>query len=215
MHHAEVGPVTELQWKPVIYLPAQLTVSFGAEVLTAADPAPWCQGKAAEVLGPQASRKQVARLADSLTEHAVFFASQHVTKGAAYFYPDFTRLPPRAMSEIYLVGADPEAGPMTLARARQLTEPDERSVGETELTETELPAGPALRVHRFRKMERDKRRSRIGEEVDWIICPPHSTQAVMMLTSWSEPVFSKAAISIADEMAKNFRTEPADAAGPA
>jgi hypothetical protein len=37
----------------------------------------------------------------------------------------------------------------------------------------------------------------------------------MMLTSWSEPVFSKAAISIADEMARNFRTEPADAAGPA
>ena len=200
--------MTELQWKPVIYLPVDLTVSFGAEVLTAGDPAPWCQRKAAEVLGPQAGRKQVARLADCLTEHAVFFANQDTTKAAVYFYPDFTRLPPRAMSEIYLVAADPEVGPMTLARTRQLTAPDERSVGEAELTETELPAGPALRVHRFRKMEPGKRRSRIGEEVDWIICPPDSTQAVMMITSWHEPVFSKAAMSIADEMAKNFRTEP-------
>jgi hypothetical protein len=116
----------------VVQEQARLTVSFGAEVLTTAGPALWCQGKVAEVLGPQASRKPVARLADSLTEHAGFFASQHVTKGAAYFYPDFTRLT------------------------------------ETELPETELPAGPALRVHRFRKMEPVPHR----EQVDWIIGHP-------------------------------------------
>jgi hypothetical protein len=77
------------------------------------------------------------------------------------------------------------------------------------MTETEVPTGPALRVHRYRKAEPTKRRSSIVEEMDWIICPPGSTQAVMMITTWDEPLFSKAAIMIADDMAKNFRIEPA------
>jgi hypothetical protein len=201
--------VTELQWKPEIFLPRDLTVVFEAEVLQAADVAPWCQARAAEVLGPDANRKQVAKLAGCLREYAEFFQTQHLAKGAAYFYPSFDRLPPRATTEIFVVVEDPEQGPMTLARARQLSEPDERSVGEAEISETEVPAGPALRVHRFRKMEPEKRRSRIGEELAWIICPPDSTQALMMFTRWAEPVFSQAATRIADDMAQSFRTEPA------
>jgi hypothetical protein len=204
-----VAEVTELQWKPVIYLPVDLTVVFDADVLTVADPVPWCQRKAAEVLGPDAGRKQITRLAECLQQYAELFRTQHLAKAAVYFFPGFTRIPPRATTEIFVVAEDPEVGPMTLTRARKLSEPDERSVGETEISETEVPAGPALRVHRFRKMEPGKRRSRIGEEVAWFICPPGSTQAVMMITRWAEPVFSKAAISIADEAAKNFRTEPA------
>ena len=31
----------------------------------------------------------------------------------------------------------------------------------------------------------------------------------MMITMWMEPTFSKAAITIADDMANNFRIEPA------
>ena len=31
----------------------------------------------------------------------------------------------------------------------------------------------------------------------------------MMITTWGEPAFSKAAITIADDMANNFRIEPA------
>jgi hypothetical protein len=30
----------------------------------------------------------------------------------------------------------------------------------------------------------------------------------MMITTWDEPMFSKATISIADDMARNFRTKP-------
>jgi hypothetical protein len=201
--------VTDLQWNPVIYLPANLTVEFGADVLTAEDPAPWCKQRAAELLGTAARDRQVSQLAQCLEKYAAYFTSKDLpTFAALFFYPDFTRIPPRAEAQVYLVGPDPVIGPMTLARAREISAPDERSFGDTEMTETEVPAGPALRVHRYRKLEPAKRRSRIVEEMDWIICPPDSTQAVMMITTWDEPMFSKAGTTIADDMAKNFRIEP-------
>jgi hypothetical protein len=201
--------VTELPWKPVIYLPVDLTVRFGADVLTADNPDPWCQTKAAELLRPDADPKQVSKLARCLAEYAAHFRSKRLpTTAALFFWPDFTRIPPRAMAKVYLVGEDPVTGPMTLSRAREIYGPDELSFGETEMTETEVPAGPALRVHRFRKAEPRKRRTAIIEELAWVICPPGYTQAVMMSTKWGEPMFSKAGISITDDMARNFRIEP-------
>jgi hypothetical protein len=76
------------------------------------------------------------------------------------------------------------------------------------MTQTEVPVGSALRVHRFRKVDPDQRRSRMGEEVTWFIWPPDSAVAVMMVTRWLEPVFSEAGAKIADDMARNFRVEP-------
>ena len=201
--------MTQLQWNPVIYLPVDLTVRFGADVLTADDPAPWCQAKAAELLRPDADPKQVSRLARCLAEYAAHFRSDRLPATAAlFFWPDFTRIPPRAMAKVYIVGEDPVIGPMTLSRAREIYGPDELSFGETEMTETEVPAGPALRVHRYRKAEPRKRRTAIIEELAWVICPPDSTQAAMMSTKWGEPMFSKAGISITDDMAANFRIKP-------
>ena len=201
--------MTELPWKPVIYLPVDLTVRFGADVLTVDDPGPWCQRKAAELLRPAADPKQVSRLVRCLAEYAAHFRSKRLpTTAALFFWPDFTRIPPRGEAQIYIVGEDPVIGPMTLSRGREICGPDERSFGETEMTETDVPAGSALRVHRFRKAEPGKRRSPIGEELVWIIWPPGSTAIVSMATRWMEPMFSKAGISIADDMANNFRIEP-------
>jgi hypothetical protein len=133
--------VTQLPWTPVVYLPVDLTVRFGADVLTADNPAPWCQRKAAGLLGPDAAPKQVSRLARCLEEYAAHFRSEELPATAAlFFWPDFTRIPPRAMAKVYLVGEDPVIGPMTLAMAREIYGPDELSFGETEMTETEVPA---------------------------------------------------------------------------
>ncbi|MGH3249824.1 MAG: hypothetical protein ACRDOI_26990 [Trebonia sp.] len=201
--------MTELQWKPAVFLPASLTVRFGSAVLEADDPARWCQQTATEKLGLNAGRKQVRALAQCLEGYAGYLRSKDLPAVAAlFFYPDFTRVPPRAFAEVYLVGPDPEKGPLTLAMAREMYEPDDRSTGDAEITETAVPVGPALRVHRFRKADPDKRRTRVIEEVAWIICPSASTQAVMMFTNWGEPMFSKAGITIADDMAQNFRIEP-------
>src|SRR5271154_4394131 len=43
LHNTEVAAMTELQWKPVIYLPVSLTVRFDAPVLKGDDPAGWCR----------------------------------------------------------------------------------------------------------------------------------------------------------------------------
>ena len=73
-----------------------------------------------------------------------------------------------------------------------------------------MPVGPALRVHRFRKADPVKKRTAIVEEIAWVICPPESSQAVMMSTKWGEPAFSQAAVTIADDMAENIRIESAN-----
>jgi hypothetical protein len=200
--------VTERQWKPGIYLPANLTVAYDASVLTAEDPVPWCQQRAAELLGPGARPKQVSRLAHCLEEYARYFRNEKPAYAAIFFYPDFTRIPPRAGTQFFLFSEDAQAGPMTAARARDLFGPDDSSFGETEMTETEVPAGPALRVHRFRKLEPDKRRTEITEELTWVICPAGSRQYAMIGTTWMESAFSKAGMKIADDIANNFLIEP-------
>ncbi len=201
--------MTELPWKPVIYLPVNLTIRFGAEVLEADDPGPWCQQKAEEVLGQDVGRRQVSKLARSLEEYAQQLRGKDLpTTAAMFFWPDFTRF--RALAEVYLVGPDPVIGPMTKARARKMCEPDELSFGDPLITETSVPAGPALRVQRFRKAEPGKRRSRLGEEVAWFIWPPGSNLAIMMFTRWMEEMFSEAGQTIANDMAQNFRVEPKD-----
>jgi hypothetical protein len=202
--------VTELPWEPVVYLPVDLTVRFGADVLTAGDPGPWCQRKAAELLGPDADHKQVSRLARCLAEYAAHFRGERpLIAAAVFFYPDFRTIPARAMAKVEAFGEHSVTGPLTMATMREIfRQPDELSFGELEMTETEVPAGPALRVHRFRRAEPGKRRSRIGEELVWIIWPPGSTTVISMATRWMEPMFSKAGISIADDMAKNFRIKP-------
>lgn len=199
--------MTDLPWNPVIYLPANLTVRFGADALLAPDPRSWCESKAVELLGSNTKVKQVRILTGMLLEYTELLRSKNLpTTAAMFFWPDFTRF--RAFAEVYLVGDDPAAGPMTVTRARELAAPDESTVGETVVTQTEVPVGTALRVHRFRKVDPDQRRSRIGEEVTWFIWPSDSPVAVMMVTRWLEPVFSEAGAKIADDMARNFRVEP-------
>jgi hypothetical protein len=38
--------MAELPWKPVVYLPTNLTVRLDAEVLQVEDPGPWCKSTA-------------------------------------------------------------------------------------------------------------------------------------------------------------------------
>lgn len=199
--------MTELQWRPHIYLPVNLTVRFGVQALAGSDPAGWCQRKAAELLGAKAKRGQIDKLSRWLEEYLADFRSGQLPATAAvFFYPDF--LHPRALATIHLVGPDPVIGPMTMARAREIYQPDEYSFGDQEVSEINVPTGPALRIHRFRKADPMERRSRIAEEVAWVICPPRTTQAVMMSTMWMESGFTKPGTTIADDMARNFRIEP-------
>jgi hypothetical protein len=205
--------VTEFEWKPNIFLPVNLTVRFDTDVLKAEDPAAWCAQKARELLGPKARGKLLERFTWCLQEYAGHFRDAHAGQAAIYFYPSFTHLPPRAMSEIYIIGQNPETGEVTdLERARRMFAPDEHSFGDTQMTETEVPAGPALRIHRYRVPDPHQRNGLIMEEIAWVICPSGYKQSAMMITACADSAFSKVANKIADNMANNFRIEPIGAA---
>jgi hypothetical protein len=77
-------------------------------VLTGDDPAGWCRSKASDLLGAGADRKQVSKLARCLQDYAAYLRNKHLPATAAlFFYPGFTRVPPRAYAEIFVVGPDP------------------------------------------------------------------------------------------------------------
>jgi hypothetical protein len=202
--------VNELPFEPVVRFPANLTVKFDAEALTTADPGAWCQRRAAELLGPQAGGRDVRRLADSLEEHLRFVIDDRpVMIAGVCFYPDFATVPPQAMVTVEAFGWDTPEKALTMDKMRDFyATPDEMSFGETELTETELPSGPAMRVHRYRKGEPGKQRSRIIEEITWLVWPPGYEITIALSTLWGQTVFAKAGAVIADEMAQNFRVEP-------
>lgn len=200
----------ELPFRPLVLLPVNLTVQFGREALTTADPRGWCEQRAADLLGARASGRDVRRLAGSLEEHLGFFRSEMpLIVAAVCFYPDYVTLPPRAMVRVEAFGGGPEKA-FTMDKARDFyAKPDDMSFGETELTESELPAGPAIRVHRYRRADPGKRRSKIMEEIVWLVWPPQDpTVTIAMSTRWVQPVFAQAGAVIADEMAENFRIEP-------
>jgi hypothetical protein len=201
--------MAELPWKPVVCLPANLTVRLDAEVLQAKDPGPWCESTAAALLGPGAKRKRVQRLASNLMRYADTLKSLNgrglPATAAVFFWPDYTA--PRATAEVYIVADDLPDGPMTMARARELTGPNKDSLGETEATEAEVPAGPAFRAHRYQALWGAFAPLNVMEEVSWFIWPAGSSATVIMTVSWRERMFSKAGTTIADDMARNFRIE--------
>ncbi len=205
--------MTELPWKPDVYIPANLTVSLRDPLQLDGDPLPWCTAKAAELLGSTSSGRQEKKLAQCLAKYVAHFSKQRPLITAALFlYPDFRHLPPwgTAKIEAFAEGSEGD-GPLTITTMREFYEqPDELSFGQAELSDTPVPAGPALRVHRHRRTDPSKRRSAIGEELVWLIWPPESTVVIAIAVRWLETVYSEAGVKIADDMARNFRVEPLD-----
>jgi hypothetical protein len=202
--------MAEMPWRPVVYVPTNLTVRFDAEVFQAEDPRSWCESKAADVLGSGAKRRHIQRLAATLMKYSQTLQDLNgrgvPTVAALFFWPDFTVQ--RATAEVYIVTDNHADGPITLARARELTGTNKDSLGETETTEVGIPAGPAFRAHRFRKLWGALAPHNVTEEVSWFIWPVGSSATVVITVSWFERMFSEAGINIADDMARNFRVEP-------
>jgi hypothetical protein len=204
--------MTELPWKPTVFIPVNLTVSLGDPLQHDGDPRPWCVAKAAELLGSDNGSRQHKKLAQCLEKYVTHFRThQPLITAALFFYPDFSHLPPWGTAEVKAFGEHSEKGPLTIAMLREFyDQPDELSFGQTELSETQVPAGPALRVHRYRRTQPTKRRSPIGEELVWLIWPPETTAVITILVQWLEPALSEAGVNIADDMARNFRLKPPD-----
>jgi hypothetical protein len=200
----------ELPWNPQVFIPANLTVSLREPLQIDGDPTSWCTAKAAELLDSNGSSRQQKKLAACLAKYVAHFRMHWpLINATLFFYPDFSTLPPWGTAEIKAFGEHSELGPLTMTMMREFYDkPDELSFGQTELTETTVPSGTALRVHRFRRTNPVKRHSKIGEELVWLIWPPESTILVSIAARWGETAFSEAGIQIADDMAHNLRLEP-------
>ncbi len=128
------------------------------------DPGPQAEQTAAKLLGADARPSQIREHANCLRKAALEAkarADPPLILAALLFLPEVTRLPPAAHIEVQAFGPVRQ-GSLTLEWFRRsYGKRDNATVGEVEMTEAKLPAGPALRVHRYRQNNPSKRRSTI------------------------------------------------------
>ena len=123
--------------------------------------------------------------------------------GGLIFFPDYQRLPPIATVDVFGYHSDEPGKPSSLESFREhFGTPDADTDGPVEVTDLELPAGPAIRFHRrfWPKQSWDPAAYQ-WEEVMFAVRPPQISDSVVMTLSWIESKFSGALINAADAMA--------------
>ena len=135
-----------------------------------------------------------------------------VKMGGLVFFPDFNRLPPIANVDVFGYHSKDPAEPSSLEFYRGLYgTPTERSVGPVEVTDLQLPAGPAIRFHRryWPKANWDPIAHQ-WEDVTYAVRPPEIDSAVVLRVSWVEFKFSEALIKSADAIAQTLEIKLLD-----
>jgi hypothetical protein len=133
--------------------------------------------------------------------------------GGLIFFPDFNRLPPIAQVEVS-GGYSREPGkPSSLEFYREhLGTPDKDMVGPVEVTDLQLPAGPAIRFHRrFWPKQSWDPIAHQWEEVSFAVRPPQISDTVLLTVSWAEFKFSAALIDAANAIAPTLAVKIDDA----
>jgi hypothetical protein len=123
--------------------------------------------------------------------------------GGLIFFPDYQRLPPIAAVDVFGYHSDEPGTPSSLESFREhFGAPHAGTDGPVEVTDLELPAGPAIRFHR-RCWPKESLAPVPGqwEEVTFAVRPPEISDCVVMTLSWIESTFSATLINVADAMA--------------
>jgi len=123
--------------------------------------------------------------------------------GGLIFFPDYRRLPPIATVDVFGYHSDEPGKPSSLEYFREyFGTPDRDTVGPVEVTDLELPAGPAIRFHRRSwPKQRPAPVAYQWEEVMFAVRPPQIGDSVVVTVSWLESRFSAALVGAADAMA--------------
>jgi hypothetical protein len=215
--------VVALPWEPMLPIPRGL-YQFSPAAFAAPDPAAWCHDEAVRLLGPKARRKDVQRLAICLAGHLDMFRPHMPLLAAALFFsPGFKQLPAGVMTraEVFDVASLNEGRQFTRAdaataaadvRAAPPGEGEQR-FGQVEAVDRDLPAGPALRVHRYVMPAGQQRGAAAGETIVWTIWPPGPPFALVLTSLWTQPYYGQVAAEITDHMAQEFRVRSIDS-GP-
>ena len=103
---------------------------------------------AVKILGNDAPKHDLAKFARIVTDGVTDCRRRGVRQGGLLFYPDYNRLSPIANIDVFeFYSNDPER-PTSLEFYRELYgTPTERTIGPIEITNLQLPAGPAIRFH--------------------------------------------------------------------
>jgi hypothetical protein len=136
-----------------------------------------------------------------------------VKMGGLIFFPDYNRLPPIANVDVFGYHSKDPDKPSSLEFYRELYgTPTKRSVGPVEVTDIQLPAGPAIRFHRryWPKQSLDPIAHQ-WEDVTYAVRPPQIQSAVVLKVSWAEFKFSEALINAADAIAPTLVIKVDDA----
>jgi hypothetical protein len=168
---------------------------------------------ALNVLGlgtPEDRLEKFARVIRDSTKHG---RDRGVRMGGLIFFPDYNRLPPIANVDVFGYHSKEPGQPSSLEFYRKnFGTPDKDTVGPVEVTDVELPAGPAIRFHRrFWPKQTWYPIAHEWEEVSYAVRPPQITSAVVVTVSWVEFTFSEALINAADAIAQTLVIKVDDA----
>jgi hypothetical protein len=195
-------------WVPVISVPKMwIQLPLGDRQ----DPREWAERKCAELLGPEAADKARRLFTEALTEETLKGRKSSTQMvGGLVFYPDYNRYPPICTVDIDGFRPAPGDPPADLQSWRESNgKPQKNTIGDIEITEVELPAGPALRFHERREQKvPDHGGHMIGESILYAIRPPEIRDSVTLMVTWMEPQFRSMLIKMADGMAQSLKIVP-------
>jgi hypothetical protein len=170
---------------------------------------------ALNILGLGTPEDQMEKFARVIRDGTEGFRWRGAMMGGLIFFPDYNRLPP--IADVEISGAFPRGEPDrpgSLEYYREkLGTPDKNTVGPIEVTDLQLPAGPAIRIHRrfWPKQIKWYPTSHLWEEVIFAVRPPEITDTVLVSVSWVEFAFSEALIKAADAIAPTLEIKHRDA----
>jgi hypothetical protein len=197
-------------WKPELKVPpTTLWLPLGNDL-----PAKEIGKRAAvKILGNDAPKHDLAKFARIVTDGVTDCRRRGVRQGGLLFYPDYNRLPPIANIDVFEFYSNNPERPTSLEFYHELYgTPTERTIGPIEVTNLQLPAGPAIRFHqRYWPKPSGDPIIHEWEEVRFALVPPQMDMAVVLEVAWVEPRFSEALMNMADAIAQTLEIKLLDA----
>ncbi|HEX3516078.1 MAG TPA: hypothetical protein VHT26_18970 [Trebonia sp.] len=197
-------------WEPELKVPpTTLWLPLGNDL-----PAKEIGRKAAvKILGRDTSKDDLQKFSRIVSDGITDCRRRGVKRGGLLFFPDYNRLPPIANIDVYGFYSKDPARPTSLEFYRELYgTPTERTIGPIEVTNLQLPIGPAVRFHqRYWPKPSGDPIVHEWEEVRFAVVPPQIDSAVVLKVGWVEPQFSEALIKMADAIAQTLEIKLLDA----
>jgi hypothetical protein len=196
-----------VHWKPVLSIPKTCLM---LPLATQEDPKKWAERKCAELLSPEATDKTRRLFTETVAEQTAADRENKQMLSGLVFYPDFSRYPPVCTISVDAFSPAPGDPPSDLQSWRESNgKPQKNTIGDIEITEVELPAGPALRFHERREQKVPHHGGHIvGESILYAVRPPEIRDSVTLMVTWMEPQFRSMLIKMADGMAQSLKIVP-------